>query len=257
MTSTKRTVLEWTYEPKGFFEEPCELPFEGGAISVADGKVRGDFDAALYGQGSPLRDDADEFLRSVFLAHQVQTHQSFSLTVPSMAREHSDGRRDVTVFLETLVATVSVSASLDIVHTRADGTIASDTRAERLDRHAAFRTAVAKLLPSDPALKRMLESYNNALSDRDNLLIHLHEVRETLSGEAGGERAARELTGISSSDWSRFGRLANNDPLLEGRHRGKHVELRKATREESDWALEFCQRLIEGYVHSRSENISS
>lgn len=252
MSALNRTVLEWSFEPKDFFEEPYELPFEGGAITVADGKARGNFDGALYVQGREFRDSADRFLRNAFLAHQVQVHQSFSLTLPTMACEQSDGRTDVTIFPDSAVLTMSAS-SPDIKHVAADGTVLVDTRAERLERHATFRAAIVKLLSFDTALKRMLESYNNALSDRDNLLIHLHEVRETLSGEAGTDRAARELTGVSSSDWSKFGRLANDEPLLEGRHRGKHSALRKATKEESDWALEFCQRLIEGYVRSRAE----
>lgn len=247
MTETSRTIVEWTYKPIRFFEEPLEIEFQGGQIHIAEGTARGSFEGRYYSEGRTFCDAADEFLRSVFLAHQIQVHEPATLTQPSMAREHSDGRRDVTVFPDPAVLTISVS-SPDIRHVAADGTVLADTRADRLDRHASFRTAVANLLPLDPELKRMMQSYNNALTDRDNLLIHLHEVRETICGEIGGERKACEQVGVSRSEWRRFGRLANDEPLLEGRHRGKHSELRKASREESDWALEFCQRLIEGYV---------
>ena len=250
MTATAITILEWTYEPKFFFEEPFELTFSGGEIAISAGIARGEFDSLHYDEGKVFQYSTQEFLRSAFLAQQVQVHQPFTISQTAMAREHSDGRRDASIFVDSAVMTVSVG-TVDLVHRDGDGNVLADTKAERLQRHANFRRDITNLVPQDIALKRMLQSFSNALSDRDNLLIHLYEIRETLSSKFSDERVACATVRVSSGDWSKFGRLANKEPLLEGRHRGKHLGLRKATTDEANWALNFGQSLIEGYVQSR------
>ncbi|MGE3586025.1 MAG: hypothetical protein AB7G24_14645 [Novosphingobium sp.] len=251
MTEIAKTVLEWTYEPKNFFEEKTTLAHADGLIEIGEGKARGEFDAVRFDEGEAFWKPMHGFLESAFLAQQIQVHLSYTLAQPALARVHPDGRRDVSLFVESAVMVMSVG-TVDIIVRDANGNITSDSKAERLGKQAQFRADVGRILPHDIALKRMLQSFRNALEDRDNLLIHLYEIRETLSAEFSGEKAAREAVSVSSGDWSKFGRLANEEPLLEGRHRGKHAALRKARPDESAWTLEFGQRLIEGYVQARS-----
>lgn len=168
-----------------------------------------------------------------------------------MAREHTDGRRDTTLFLEGGQFTLS-GGSADFIVRDAEGNIVADSKAELLSKQAAFRTEVARLLPNDPVLKRMLNSYTKALKDHGNFLVHLYEIRDALVAMYGGEREAKTATGISTSEWSDFGRMANNMPLLEGRHRGSKEGLRPATADEVHRATSFARRLIEGYVRTRN-----
>ena len=225
------------------------MAFCSGKISIAAGIARGNFDSLHYAEGQAFRELAQAFLHTIFLAQQVQVHQPFTLSQTALALEHSDGRRDVSFFLESVVMTMSIG-TVDMVHRDADGKVVVDTKAERLQRHADFRNEISLLVPHDAALKQMLQSFSNALNDQDNLLTHLYEIRETLRSKFTDESAVRNAVNVSSGDWKRFGRLANDDPLLEGRHRGKHLGLRKATPDEASWALEFGQRLIEGYARS-------
>ena len=251
MSTDAKTVLEWTYEPKDLFEVSCTIDYLGGEISIADGKVLGEFDGHYYDQGQEFRELVNIHVHAVFLAQQVQVHQDFKLSDASMAREHSDGRRDVTVFVEPITIKIK-GGRVDIVTRNADGEVVRDTRAERLQKQQEFREKIAELPPNDLALKRMLQSFRNALADRDNLLIHLYEVRETLTSEFDSEANAKTALSVSAADWSRFGRLANNEPIQEGRHRGKHAGLRPANQSEFEWALAFVQRLIEAYVTTKA-----
>lgn len=253
MSDVAKTVLEWTYEPRNFFEERSALYHPDGSIEIAEGKARGEFDAARFDEGEAFCKSMHGFLESAFLAQQIQAHLPYTLAQPALARVHPDGRRDVSLFVKSAVMVMSVG-TVDIIVRDANGNITSDSKAERLGKQAQFRADVGRILPHDIALKRMLQSFRNALENSDNLLIHLYEIRETLSTEFSGEKAAREAVSVSSGDWSKFGRLANEEPLLEGRHRGKHSDLRKASADEATWALNFGQRLIEGYVHFRGEN---
>lgn len=247
MTAKPKTVLEWSYEPKGFFEEPCMLPFSGGEIIINGGSVRGEFDASFYDLGQDFRNSVHEHLTTAFLAQQVQVHTQYQLSSASMCREYPDGRRDVTVFADSLQIAISV-ARADIIIKDDKGNVLQDTKQERLKKQRHFGKIVSELIQSDIALKRMFQSFHNALEDKDNLFIHLYEVRDTLVSKFGNGGMVRRVLGISSSDWSKFGNLANNDPLLEGRHRGKHGALRSADSTEREWALSFTQQLIEEYV---------
>ena len=102
----------------------------------------------------------------------------------------------------------------------------------------------------------MLQSFNNALNDNENFLIHLYEMRDALAAEFGGEGSACNAVKVSKAEWSDFGRMANEDPLLEGRHRGKRHKLRRATQDEFEHATKFCQKLVEGYVsHQIAQHI--
>lgn len=247
MCEDSKTILEWKYNPAGFFEEPCTLSLSGGEITISEGEVKGEFDGSYYRQGQGFRDQLHEQVTNIFLAQQVQAHRHFQLSPASMAREHLDGRRDVTAFIESISLKLS-GGQVDVVVKNAKGEIIQDTKAKRLQKQRNFRDDVSNLLPDDLTLKRMLQSFQNALSDTDNLFIHLYEVREALTSELGSESSVKKTLGVSNANWSKFGQLANSEPIREGRHRGKHKGLRPANGSETDWALGFAQELIEAYV---------
>lgn len=252
MKPDAQTVLEWSYEPADFFEESEKLDWLDGEIEIKNGAVRGVFDASHYERGRDFRDQAHEALLSYFLAQQVQNDKSYSLSSASLSREYADGRRDVTAFANSLQMKVSLSKP-DVVIRDAAGNIVSDTKAERLKRQKEFRRQVSLLRPNDGTLRRILQSYNNALADPENILIHLYEIRDAIAVEYGTETAAKSAVSASSSDWSKFGRMANNDPLLEGRHRGKHTGLRALNADELAFVKSFSRSLIEGYVDDKAK----
>lgn len=244
---SSKTILEWSYLPKSFFETTCKLNIADGSVVIDDGLVRGEFKGSNYDLGSDFRDAVHDTLALVFQAQQVQSHQEFTLSSPAMLREYPEGRRDITVFAELFRLELSMGRG-DFLLKDASGDVTQDTKAERLAKQDALRSDILYLSPTDLPIKRMLQSFQNALADKDNLFIHLYEVRESLISEFGGHGPAKSAVGVSSSDWAKFGRLSNNEPVLEGRHRGNHDNLRSATDEEKKWALCFAQDLIQSYV---------
>ena len=101
----------------------------------------------------------------------------------------------------------------------------------------------------------LLNSYAAAVKDPDNELVHLYELREAVVAKFGGEGAARRALGVSSANWSRHGRLANDEPLKQGRHRGKKVgNLRDATEGELNEARSIARLVVKSYLTWRNNN---
>ena len=65
----------------------------------------------------------------------------------------------------------------------------------------------------------------------------------------GGENSAQAALTITASQWSRLGQLCNNEPLRQGRHRGKTGEaLRDASEGELVEARGIPRAMIEAYI---------
>jgi pimeloyl-ACP methyl ester carboxylesterase len=89
-------------------------------------------------------------------------------------------------------------------------------------------------------------SFNALGKDPDNELVHLYEIRDALTERLPD---ARTKLGITRSEWSRFGQLANDEPLRQGRHRGTNVgNLRDATEGELQEARRIARKMIEAYL---------
>jgi hypothetical protein len=113
----------------------------------------------------------------------------------------------------------------------------------------AFSDAVARLLPGDALLGKMLQSSHAAVEDPADELVHLYEIREALQRHFGGERKAKAALGLTDAMWKPLGRLACDEPVRQGRHRGAHLEeLREATPGELKQARKIARELIEAYV---------
>jgi hypothetical protein len=90
----------------------------------------------------------------------------------------------------------------------------------------------------------MLRSWSRSTSDPGNELLHLYEVRDALAKHCSGEKGARAALGISGGDWSYIGRLADAEPIEQGRHRGRHPFRRNATGAESEKARNIIRKWI-------------
>jgi len=134
---------------------------------------------------------------------------------------HPDGRKDITIFPEPIVITVSVGEP-DIIVKDKDGNVISDSRHERIQKKQKLAELAEKYRQKDSVVASVLRSYNEAVNDPDNELVHLYEIRDAIAKHLGGESAAQSVLGISGKQWSRLGRLANDEPLKQGRHRGKN-----------------------------------
>ncbi len=199
-----------------------------------------------YERDTALHEELHEHLYHAFRGTQLVALRPFDLSRPSKTRVHPDGKR--VIYAEFTSAVVFVEGGpIDVIVRKADGTVI-DSKVERL---AAKRELVEKVRRngSDEHLTAMLDSMARALSDKANCLVHLYEILDALSLKFGGKTPAINALSLPSSQWSELGRLANHEPLQEGRHRGKMVcSLRPATTVELDRCKTIASSFIVEYL---------
>jgi hypothetical protein len=105
-------------------------------------------------------------------------------------------------------------------------------------------SAAPKVTQSD-LLHALLASYSRSVLDPSNELVHLYEIRDALSKHFGNYQNACAALNISQAEWQRLGRLANIEPIKQGRHRGQYVAGRRdATRDELDKVRSLVRKWI-------------
>ncbi len=241
-------VLEWEFSPANYFEKPIKITRQDYVMTISQGKVEARIDQEVYGTDHMMRDELHTALNDRFLGAQLLTHRAYTLSKASMFRLHPDGQKDVTIFAEPCIVTVSAGTA-DLVVKDRDGNIITDSRKERIEKRQKLAELAEKYSPKDALTASLLKSYNAAVNDPDNELVHLYEIRDALITRFGRESKALKALGITSTQWSRLGELANDAPLRQGRHRGKKVGvLRDATEAELNEVRNIARRLIESYL---------
>ena len=176
------------------------------------------------------------------------SHRDFTLSKPSRNDLRNDGTKNIFLEAEPIVMKVSIG-SVDLVVRDKDGNIVSDLKQERLDKQKWFSETVAKYRGVDSTLDQMLKSYQMAVKDPKNELVHLYEIRDALSTRFGMKKKAMKYLCISNKEWDIIGNLANFQPLEEGRHRGKAAgTLRPAENHELEMARKSASNLVEKYL---------
>ncbi len=243
-------VLEWNFSPPDYFEEALEISRQDYTMTIADGKVQAKIDSAIYEANLSMRQALHDALNDRFLGVQLLTHRAYELSSSTMTRVHPDGHRDI--FMEAEPGRIVISGNaVDFQVIDKDGNVISDSKRDRIEKKKSLAELVTTHRATDGLLASLLRSYDAAVRDPNNELVHLYEVREALSVKFGGENGARSALGITSSQWSRLGQLCNNEPLRQGRHRGKTGgALRDATEGELAEARGIARAMIEAYLQN-------
>jgi hypothetical protein len=167
-------VLEWSFSPPDYFEEAIHIERETYSMTIDNGKVEARIDPAAYDREYKMRDKLREELSAYFLGAQLLAHTPYKLSgASSMYRLHPDRRRDVTVFPETCHITVSIGIPDIIVAKDKDGNIVSDSRRDRIEKRKKLAELAAKYRPQNKVVASILASYNMAVNDPSNELVHL------------------------------------------------------------------------------------
>ena len=64
-------ILEWTFSPPGYFEEPVHMTREAYGMTIADGKVEARVDSSVFDTDSSIRQSLHEALNDRFLGVQL------------------------------------------------------------------------------------------------------------------------------------------------------------------------------------------
>jgi hypothetical protein len=241
------TILEWSYTPTDYFEIPLNISRDDYQISIKDGKIEAKLRNSLYENNTRIKDDIENLLNSRFSSTQLLTHEKYTLFFSGRYRIHPDGRKDIFIMPQSIKIKASVS-SPDFVITNKDGTI-YDSRKERNDKFAYIANLAEKYGSEDVLVKSLLDFYKAAVEDPENELIHLYEIRDALGLKFNNTKLACKYLSISETKWKALGRLANDEPLKQGRHRGRcYGDFRNASDSELKKAREIARELIINYL---------
>ncbi|VAW37952.1 hypothetical protein MNBD_CHLOROFLEXI01-2809 [hydrothermal vent metagenome] len=255
----KIIIFEWTYTPADYFEAPIHIKQDTYEMTIKDGKVEARLKHTNC-EESQIRQELHKSLNSRFLGVQILTHKPFELSNISTYHMHPDGSKDV--FIHVNPATITLTAMpVDIIVRDQLGNITRDTRQERIDKKKEL-ASLAEKFGRNPIVIALLSSYNNAVNDPQNELVHLYEIRDTLNSIFTGKQKAYTTLNINKKrEWVRLGKLACTEPLKQGRHRGQNAGgLRDATNAELEEARKIARRMIHAYLlhldeaNSRKEN---
>jgi hypothetical protein len=242
----ERVTLEWTFTPEKFFEVTFEHKGERCTfdIDIKAGKVVADVSAIAENEYTNIHDE----LNGLFLGAQLIEHGPYELSDLVTVHTRADGTRNVAVTGRVSLA-LKVSGKYDFTIIDAEGDIKHDSRAKRIQDRQEIAALAAKHR-ADSVAAAILKSYRAAANEPQIELIRLYEIRDALAKRFGGGHEARKVLVISDQKWSRLGKLADDAPLNQGRHRGRKVgELRDATEAELNEARKIAQGMIRAYLN--------
>ncbi len=238
----------WHFTPSDFLEDTFRDNYEGVKITIEDGRVIAEMERATYEARPELAETLRRYIESLFEGVRLQSHNDFEIRGGVVEMDRENGARDVVVRVGTAVAR-GVGGEVDINVRDAEGNVVVDTQRDRIESKWRFARLVASKRGTDETFDAMIESYSHAVKDPENELVHLYEVRDALVSRFGNSQRAMNALGISKSKWSMLGRLANDEPLKQGRHRGKtRSDHRDATKEELTRARSIAREMIERYA---------
>jgi hypothetical protein len=240
------TDLAYSYEPTDFFEASTTITLRSGCAKFDAGEVVLTLSRPrLVGHA-----EAPAFtheVRAALRTRQLLTGRCFSLLGPRITHQDAEGHRHHVMLAETGRFELR-GFPVDIHIQDTSGATIRDTKAERIREETTFFGEVAPKASANPELSRMLESYGRSFEDPANALVNLYEIRDAATTHFQTEATARARLKVSRDDWSALGRLANDEALREGRHRGQQAALRPATPDELAQARRIARRIIESFA---------
>ncbi|NWF85532.1 MAG: hypothetical protein HXY18_17085, partial [Bryobacteraceae bacterium] len=91
-----RVILEWSFSPPDYFEEPLQRSIGDVSLRIANSKVEASLDACVYGQDPGIRERLQTEVMSRFGAAQLVNQKPYELSAnPTIVRSEPNGRRSV------------------------------------------------------------------------------------------------------------------------------------------------------------------
>jgi len=244
-----KVEIHWVYVPAGFFEEKIVCEHESYSVEIEEGHITARMSAAFFDSQPGLPASLKQKLNSYFLGAQPIRRKVFEIHGGAFDHLWPDGRRDTTLAVEGVVAQAQVSNHVDLVVMDDKGAVIHDTRRDRIEATKHLAELSAQYYMADQTLHKMLDSFDASIRYPGNELVYLYEIWDALQEKFRKKKHARKALGVLNSDRSRITKLANKEPLNQGRHRGRHAgNLREATTEELSEARRIAREMIEKYL---------
>ena len=157
-------VLEWSFSPPDYFEDSIHIERDDYKMIIESGRVEAKIRPNVFENNATMKDDLTDSLNDRFLGVQPLTHEAYQLSKASMYRLHPDGRRDITVFAEPGIITVTGSTA-EIIRTDKDGNVTVDSRRNRIKKKKQLSELAEKYRKSDPTVASVFNSYKMAVNE--------------------------------------------------------------------------------------------
>jgi hypothetical protein len=252
MHKTPKTKVIWQYTPPDFISQ--DLPEVNGAgctWHLTNGRAT----CVLVPPQDPLSDELRKKLRITL--QQMFDHQccvsdrQYSLGEHPNIEQHTETGLNRVMILGTghLRATGS-SVGMSVSVTDASGEVISST-GQQLDQEAKGLADTAAKQRAVPTLARLFGAYRRAIESPEHEPIRLFEIIEILDAHFGTNRKAKKALIGTAKVYTTLGTLANDAPILEGRHVGKHADaLRPMTDEERQQGRAAAKALIAAFCNT-------
>lgn len=241
-------LVQWAFTPGDFFEDAVTIRHGGCAYVITSGRVEARIPGNLDEPATAaLVQQLEEALHGYFLAAQLVRQRRYELSRDAVIELRPDGTRNVHIEVGEAVMVIEGHAPRVVIK-GLNETVKYDSEAESIGRTKSLAELMGKHFASDAVLASMMRSFDAAMRDPDNELVHLYEIRDAVKGLISRDGA--KSLGVAKDALSRFGTLCNAEPVRQGRHRGSHAgfELRDATECELQEARSTASALIEGYA---------
>ncbi|WP_075072594.1 hypothetical protein [Longilinea arvoryzae] len=248
MPENAKVQLKWVYTPTDFFEEKETTLLPDYEHTIENGEVTVSMDLNEYQSLPGTQEQLHNLLIGIFRGAALVSQKPFTLKAGGQETIYPDGRRDVSLQIDSAVIKMT-AGTIDIIVKDQNGQVIADSKQERLNKRRRLSILSAKYRDNDPVVESILSSFEKSLNNPETALVHLYEIRDALAKKFSGEAIAKRELGISSSKWSRLGRLANDEPLNQGRHNGVHIgALRDATNSELEEARNIAIEMVVAYL---------
>lgn len=248
-------LIEWSFTPANYFEKSFTIHNDLYELTIEDGKAIAKIAKHAGDPRLKIKEKVHNQLKARFAGAQLISHQAFQLSESSLTNISQNG---TTVYPETQELTMTMSCEMDFVHKDKDGNILADSKSERINNKQIIAELAEKYCETNLVVRGLLASYTAAVNDPSNELVHLYEVRDSLSKEFGGKNAAITALNIPEKEWRELGILANEAPLKQGRHRGNKIsQLRDATKAELESARKYTSNMLISYLKYLNEKNSN
>lgn len=247
MSEVVKTQLEWKYKPHNYFEQPISIDGDGWNIKIDDGEAVAFIDHQVFKNEESLTEELTNLILSRFHGVQLLKHRAFKLEKCVRTDIKENGKR--VTFLE-VHSNVQFQASVDCIILDEDGKVNLDSKKKGSKYEDRISSLISKYRKNDKVLDHILNFFSDAISDPDDELTHLYNIRDSLKDVFGSKNEIIKNLGINKSDYDRFGKLTNYLPLNEGRHKGTSIgSLRDATQSEKNEARRIAAKFIHSYMN--------
>jgi len=241
--------LEWSYKPPDYFEERIVWNRENYSVEIADGRIIAQMNAGFFDSITDIRNLLTRELNDFFGSALPISRRAFEICRGSISRIWPDGRRDTTLEVQPALH-IMTGMNVDLIHTSANGKVIYDSRRSRIEATKALAELSSRYAPTDPTVSRILDSFDAAVRYPGSVFVYLYEVWEALQTKFHGDKKARRALGIIKDDRSILTRLADEEPVSQGRHRGKFArKLREATADELNEVWTIARDMFEKYLN--------